>query len=123
MSQKSVSKKTNPELIALVDSLRTAGREQGAPIWRDIASRLERPASLWAEVNVSKLERVLQDGETAIVPGKVLSAGAITRPVTVAAFRFSTGARAKITDAGGKCITLGDAISKNKGGKSCRIVG
>ena len=123
MSQKGVLKKTNPELIALVESLRTAGRDQGAPIWRDIAHRLERPARLWAEVNVSKLEDVMRDGETAVVPGKVLSAGFINRPVTVAAFRFSGKAREKIMEAGGKCLTIRELVESNAKGAKCRIIG
>lgn len=123
MSQKGVLRKTNPELIALVESLRTVGREQGAPIWRDIAHRLERPARLWAEVNVSKLEFVVREGETAVVPGKVLSAGHITRPVNVAAFKFSAQAREKITAAGGKCLSIGELVEQNTKGAKCRIIG
>lgn len=123
MSRKGVLKKTNPELIALVSSLREAGREQGAPIWRDIAQRLERPARLWAEVNVGKLNLVTREGETAVVPGKVLSAGDIDRSVTVAAFRFSEKAREKITAAGGDCLSLDQLVEHNKAGSKCRIVG
>ncbi|MBW3581898.1 MAG: 50S ribosomal protein L18e [Euryarchaeota archaeon] len=123
MSQKRVLRKTDPQLIALVESLRTVGREQGSPIWRDIASRLERPARLWAEVNVGKLEDVVRDGETAVVPGKVLAAGHVSRPVTVAAYKFSATARDKVTAAGGKCISLGELAKTNNKGAKCRIVG
>ena len=123
MGKKGVQRKTNPELIALVASLREKGREEGAPIWRDIAQRLERPSRLWAEVNVGKLEQFVKEGETAVVPGKVLSAGQVQRPITVAAYGFSGKAREKITAAGGNCITLTKLASDNKNGSKCRILG
>lgn len=123
MSKRGVVRKTNPALIALVASLREKGREEGAPIWRDIAQRLERPSRLWAEVNVGKLETNVGDGETAVVPGKVLSAGHVTRPITVAAFGFSGRAKEKITAAGGKTLTLEALAADNKTGSKCRIVG
>ncbi len=123
MSQKGVKGKTNPELIALVTSLKNRGREEGAPIWRDIAQRLERPSRLWAEVNVGKLETTVGEGETAVVPGKVLSAGHVTRPIKVAAFRFSQKAEQKISAAGGSCMTLDQLAADNKTGKMCRIMG
>lgn len=123
MSKRGVTRKTNPELIALVASLRETGREQDAPIWRDIAQRLERPSRLWAEVNVGKLETTVGDGETAVVPGKVLSAGHVSRPLTVAAFAFSGKAQEKIKAAGGDCLSLGALAETNKTGSKCRIVG
>jgi large subunit ribosomal protein L18e len=123
MSKKGVQRKTNPELIALVASLREKGREEGAPIWRDIAQRLERPSRLWAEVNVGKLEQHVGEGETAVVPGKVLSAGHVQRPIKVAAYNFSSKAREKITAAGGTCLSLDQLATDNKNGAKCRILG
>ena len=81
--------KTNPQLIATIDTLKAKTRETEAAIWRDIALRLEKPKRNWAEANLSKLERYAQDGETIVVPGKVLAAGNISKKITVAAYDFS----------------------------------
>ena len=118
-----VERKSNPVLVALVGQLKEAGRTQGAPIWRDIASRLEKPSRSWAQVNVSKLEAVLQDGETAVIPGKLLGDGEIGRKVTVVAVSASASAVAKIQKAGGKVLTFEEGVKAFPKGKSCRIVG
>ena len=73
---KGTDRKSNPALVGLIHELKAAGRENEAPIWRDIALRLERPSRNWAQVNVSKLVHV-RDGEHAIVPGKLLGTGDI----------------------------------------------
>ncbi|HDD72605.1 MAG TPA: 50S ribosomal protein L18e, partial [Candidatus Aenigmarchaeota archaeon] len=41
-----------------------------------------------------------------VVPGVVLGSGEITKPVSVAALRFSKSAEEKIKKAGGKCMSL-----------------
>lgn len=123
MGNKGVQRKTNPELIALVASLREKGREEGAPIWRDIAQRLERPSRLWAEVNVGRLEQHVKEDETAVIPGKVLSAGHVGRPIKVAAYGFSGKAREKINAAGGTCLSLKELAAERTNGTKCRILG
>ncbi len=39
-------KKTNPRLVALIDDLKAATRNDGSAIWRDVAKRLEKQAEL-----------------------------------------------------------------------------
>ena len=67
------TRKTNPVLVALISDLKKAERETGSAIWRDIAVRLEKPSRNWAETNLSRLERYANEGETILVPGKVLA--------------------------------------------------
>ncbi len=76
-----IDRKSNPVLVELIGSLKAAGRENQAPLWRDIASRLEKPSRNWAQVNLSKIDAHLGDGETAVV----VSHGAALR-VAVPAF-------------------------------------
>lgn len=121
--QSSVATKTNPALAALIHDLKRRAGEQQAPIWRDVAVRLEKPTRRQATVNLSTLERSLQKGETAIVAGKVLSAGSITKPVTVAAWGFSDAARAKIAAAGGSALSIAELAQKNPSGSKVRILG
>lgn len=118
-----VSFKTDPNLIALIDELKAATRENGAAIWRDIAKRLEKPRRNWAEVNLSKLERNANEGDTVIVPGKVLAAGSLNKKITVAAYSFSDSANAAIQEAGGRGMTIRELISENPEGSNVRIMG
>jgi large subunit ribosomal protein L18e len=114
--------KSNDELVALLSSLRKASRTQKAPIWHDVAERLQGPAQGWAEVNVSRLARVAPKGATVLVPGKVLGAGALGHPITVAAFQFTASAREKIAKAGGTPLTIGELMEKSPKGSGVKIV-
>ena len=114
--------KTDPALIALIGDLKAKERENGAAIWRDIAKRLEKPKSNWAETNLSKLDRYAADGETILVPGKVLAAGEISKKITVAAYSFSATAESAIVAAGGKVMTIADLMEENPKGSNVRIM-
>ena len=117
------SRKTNPALVALTQDLRKKSWENEAPIWRDIASRLEKPTKNRIEVNVSRVDRYAREGDVVIVPGKLLAAGAIAKKVTVAAYGFSESARAKIKAAGGECLTIRELVERHPKGEKVRIFG
>lgn len=119
---KGIDRKSNPVLVELIHNLKAAGRE-GAPIWRDIASRLEKPSRNWAQVNVSKLEQHVRDGENVVVPGKLLGSGDPARAFTVIAYSASATAKAKIAAAGGTVLTLDQGVAQFPKGEKCRIIG
>ena len=115
--------KTNPHLQQVVRELREVSREADAPIWRDVAERLERTRKNRSEVNLSRLSRYAEKGEQIVVPGVVLATGEITTPLTVAAFRTSSAAQKKIEAAGGRAITLLELAVQNPKGSGVRIMG
>lgn len=116
-------RKSNPVLVELIGALKNAGRTNETPLWRDIASRLEGPSRNWAQVNVSKVSEHVGDGEHAVIPGKLLGDGEVTKAVTVIAFNASATAKAKIAKAGGKVLTFQEAIKAYPKGQNCRIIG
>ena len=115
--------KTNPALNLLISELKKQAIEKDANIWKDIALRLEKPSKNWAEVNLSKINKYINEKETALVPGKVLSTGYLTKKVTIAAWSFSEKAKEKIHTTGGKTITIKELIKLNPNGKNIRILG
>ena len=122
MSEESDMTKSNPNLVRLIEALKRASRESGAPIWRDIADGLERPSSRWAEVNIGELERVAEAGETVAIPGKLLGGGNITKAVTVASYRCSREAKRKLEGVGGRAISLLDLLGANPSGSEVRLM-
>ena len=90
--------KTNPRLLNLISLLKNTSRENGVNIWRDIATRIEASSSKYAEVNLSKINRYANNGETILVPGKVLGSGIIEASVKVAALNFSESAAKKLPE-------------------------
>ncbi len=115
--------KTNDVLIRLITDLKKTAYENKAPIWKDIAKRLEKPNSSWAQVNIRRLSEYTKSGDTVIVPGKLLGEGELKAPITVAAYSFSQTARIKIEKSGGSGISILDLVKKNPKGTGIRIIG
>lgn len=118
-----IGKKTNEQLNKLISDLKKKAYENKAPIWKDVARRLEKPNSSWAEVNLRHVAQYTKSGDTVIVPGKLLGLGEISEPITVAAYNFSESARKKIDKVGGKSISLPELIKINPKGTGIKIIG
>ncbi len=116
------TKKTNPQIVELIDALKQASREHQAAIWKEIARRLESPSKNHAEVSLSRLNRSTSSGDVVVVPGKVLGTGSIDHPIYVAALNFSEAAQAKILAASGRVATLGEAMNTNQSGSNIKII-
>jgi large subunit ribosomal protein L18e len=115
--------KTNPALISIINELKKQANEKDKAIWKDVALRLEKSSKNWPEVNLNRISKYISDKETAIIPGKVLSDGKLTKKVTIAAWAFSDKAQEKIKKAGGKPISIEELIKNNPDGKNIRILG
>jgi len=113
---------TNILLRKTIRMARTVARRYNAPVWRYVAELLERSARRRVVVNLSKIDRYVAQGEVAVVPGKVLGAGNLSRPVTVVAFSFSRGALNKIKAVGGRAITILDYLNQNPKGSRIRVI-
>jgi len=109
----------NPELRNLIRELKI----QNAPFWKRIAYDLEKPTRNRRVVNISRIEKNLQKNEIAVIPGKVLGAGEISRSVTVAAWQFSGQAKEKITKAKGTCLSIQELVRKKPKLSEVRIIG
>jgi large subunit ribosomal protein L18e len=116
-------KATNPELLQTVRFLRKQSKENEAEIWKRIAELLAKPRRKRIAVNISRLNRYTEKNEIVVVPGKVLGAGEIDHPITVAAFAFSQKAREKIRKARGKCLSIIELVKKNPKGSKVKIIG
>ncbi|MEM2906423.1 MAG: 50S ribosomal protein L18e [Candidatus Bathyarchaeia archaeon] len=115
-------RKSSTVLLENVKALRKASRATGAAIWGALAERMEATRRNKVAVNLSRLNRAVGRGETAAVPGKVLGSGKIDHPVTVAAFQFSTAARRRIEEAGGKPIGILELLQENPEGSGVKLI-
>ncbi len=112
---------SNYQVQALLQELQPKVRQ--SRFWRRIAEDIAKPSRQRREVNIYKIDNYTQDGETVVVPGKVLSMGEISKKVTVAALNFSRQAKEKIIQAKGKPITIHELLQQNPEGKNVRILG
>ena len=115
-------RQTNPELLATIRFLRKTSNTNQAAVWGELALDLKRSKQARPTVNISRIVRSIKEGETAVVPGKVLGMGA-PRKITVAAFSFTEEARKKIESAGGECLSFRALVERNPEGSGVRIIG
>jgi len=119
---KSVIRKSDPNLVRLIDELKVKSRLESVSLWRVLAKKFERPTRGFAEVNLGKINRYTVEADTVVVPGKVLGAGCIEHSVRVAAVNFSTSAREKILGAGGSCISIWELMAAEPLGSGVKIM-
>lgn len=115
--------KSNPILTRTIAELKRVGREREAPVWRVLAGRLEGAERNWAEVNLSRVERYAAPKEVVAIPGKLLGAGSLTKPVTLGAFKASAAARRKVEAAGGKVLSLVELANQHPDGSGVHLMG
>ena len=113
---------TNVQKLMLIRYLKKLSRENNARIWRYVAELLQRPRRNKVEVNISKINRYTKEGDLVVVPGKVLGAGILDHPVTVAALAYSESARKKILEAGGQILSIEELASQNPKGSNIKII-
>ena len=113
----------NPALSGLIRKLEEKGRLEKRPLWQTLAKKLNRPRRKSHEVNLFSIEKNAKANETVIVPGYVLGSGKLTKPVTVAALKFSGNAAEKIKGAKGRTMTIDSFLDDYKPGTKIRIMG
>ncbi len=119
-------RKTGPTNIVLRKTIRELyklSNQYKAPIWRAVAEELEKPRRQRRAVNISRINRYTKEGDVVVVPGKVLGAGTLDHPVTVAAAAFSKTAIEKIKAAGGKVLSILELARENPSGSNVKIIG
>ena len=113
---------TNPNSSKLINDLKILSTKEKSKLWKRIAYELEKPTRKRTEVNLYTINKYTREGETALIPGKVLSLGEINKKISVAALNFSGQAREKINKIG-KAISIQELVKQNPKGKKVRIIG
>lgn len=111
----------NPALKSLIIELMEKGEKEKVPLWTAIAKALNKPRKNQAKVNIYKIEKYAEKGQTIVVPGTVLGQGILTKPVKVFALKFSASARKAILSVKGSCMDISEITKiERKGVKIMR---
>lgn len=113
---------TNPVLFSTIKALKKKSKVDDVGLWKALAEELDKAKRSRAATNLSRLSRNTVEGEVVAVPGKVLGAGELDHPLTVAAFSFSETARRKIVLAKGSCMSLNDLMTSGVSPSRIRIM-
>ena len=108
---------SNPVLVETIEFL----QDQEASIWNEVAENLGKVNRRRPEVNISDIDRNTDDGDTVVVPGKVLGTGSLSKSVDVAAFKASTGAKEEIKE-NGEFMFIRDLVEDNPEGSNVKVI-
>jgi large subunit ribosomal protein L18e len=114
---------TNEELKSLLLELKGRGHKDNSPLLLRLENDLRKSTRQRRVVNLSRINRYTKDGETIVVPGKVLSSGELDHTVTIAAWKFSQQALDKIQKSKSKAIQIPELIKEETKGKRIRVLG
>ncbi len=112
----------NPNVIALIAFLEKASRKNKAPVWKQVAGLLQKPSRKKGSVNLYEIDKHAKEGETIIVPSKLLGIGKLSKKITIAAASFSASAKAAIEKAGSKIVSIKKLAETNPKGSKTRII-
>ncbi|UCG00575.1 MAG: 50S ribosomal protein L18e [Candidatus Heimdallarchaeota archaeon] len=114
--------RTDPNKVALIRFLKGAAAENKAKIWAILASEMSKARRRRITVNLSRLNRISSPGDILLIPGKVLGTGSVNHQLDIAAESFSEAAQKKISNAGGKCLTIEELVERDPKGSQVRII-
>jgi len=113
---------TNVHLRKLIRFLIKNSKENKAKIWKYVAELLSKPTRKRIKVNLGKIDKLANENDTVIVPGKVLGGGNISKKITIAAWRFSESAKKKLENIGAKITKIEDLVKENPKGSKVKII-
>jgi large subunit ribosomal protein L18e len=107
--------KTNAELIQAIILLKKVNPEA--------ARLLARPRRKMIKLNLEEIDKECKEGESILIPGKILGNGMLNKKVRIVAFSASEQAIEKIKGVKSEFITISDELKKNKELKNLRLYG
>lgn len=113
---KQARKKTNTELVETIIKAKKNDK------WLEVAGLLSVPRRLKIEKNLGEIDKESKEGDTIIVPGKVLAEGEISKKIRISALSFSQEAEKKLKAKKCEIISLINEIEKNKKAEGVKIL-
>jgi len=91
--------------------------------WNQIANLISRPRRKNISMNIDQIDKVTKEGDTVVVPGKVLSNGNVTKKIRVCALNFSEGARKKLKEKKCEVVTIKEEMKINSKAQGIKVLG
>lgn len=113
---KQIQKKSNKELVATIIAAKKKDK------WLKVARILSGPRRKAVSLNLEEINENSKDGETIIVPGKVLSQGEMDKKIKIVALSFSEKAKEKLLKSKIPSSSIIEEIKKNPDIKKGRIL-
>lgn len=113
---KQIQKKSNKELVETIIAAKKKDN------WLKVARILSGPRRKAISLNLGEINENSKDGDTIIVPGKVLSQGEMSKKIKIVALSFSEKAKEKLLKSKIPSSSIIEEIKKNPDIKGGRIL-
>jgi len=113
---KQLKRKLNTELVE------TLIKTKKMPGWLEVARLLSKPRRKKVEINLNKIDEESKEGDTIVVPGKVLGKGEISKKIEIVAFSYSKEAERKLKEKKCKILSIKEEIKRNPKGEGIKII-
>ena len=114
--EKQIQKKSNRELVETIIAAKKKIK------WLEVAGILSGPRRKSINLNIGEINEKSEEGDTVVVPGKVLSQGEIDKKIKIIAMKFSEKAREKLLKSKTQVSGIAEEIKKNPEAKAIRIL-
>lgn len=113
--EKRISRKTNPELVTTLIAIKRHAA------WHSLGKKLSGSRREYLSVNLHEISSFAKEGDTIVVPGKVLGVGSLDKKVRISALGFARGVRDKIKESKSESVLIKEEITKNPKAQGVRI--
>ncbi|HEB46849.1 MAG TPA: 50S ribosomal protein L18e [Candidatus Pacearchaeota archaeon] len=114
--EKQMQKKNSRELVETIIACKKKIK------WLEVAGILSGPRRKSLNLNLGEINEKSEEGDTIVVPGKVLSQGEIDKKIKIIAMKFSEKAREKLLKSKTQVSSIVEEIKKNPEAKAIRIL-
>lgn len=114
--EKQIQKKNSRELVETIIACKKKIK------WLEVAGILSGPRRKSLNLNLGEINEKSEEGDTIVVPGKVLSQGEIDKKIKIIAMKFSEKAREKLLKSKTQVSSIVEEIKKNPEAKAIRIL-
>lgn len=115
-------RKTDERIKQTVDKLLELSRTNSSSLWRDLAKRLSGGRRRYASINLEKIDKLSNEGDTLVVPGSILGSGNLSKKLTLSSLRISQKALDKLKSAGCTYKTIEELSTENPKGSNIKIM-
>ncbi len=113
---KRVRRKTNSEIVETILILKKN------KAWLKLARIISGSTRKYSSVNLDKINKETKEGDTIVIPGKVLGSGNLDKKIRIAALGFSEKARKKLKEVKAEAISLIEEVKKNPEAKGIKNI-
>ncbi|MEM3074370.1 MAG: 50S ribosomal protein L18e [Candidatus Pacearchaeota archaeon] len=114
--EKRLRRKTNKDLV---ETIILSKKNKN---WIKIAYEISKPRRKNISLNLDEIDKISNDGEIIIIPGKVLGNGEINKKIKISAHNFSFKAKKKLKEKNIEINSIYEEIKRNPEAKGIKII-